>query len=394
MAGKSGATTILTIDDERFVRESIAAYLEDSGFEMLEAADGREGVEVFRREKPDLVLCDLRMPEMDGMKVLEIITEESPETPVIMISGAGLINDVLEALRLGAWDYLVKPISDLEVLEHTVTGVLHRAKLEQENRQYKEELEKANRELATNLSTLREDQEAGRRVQMQLLPPCEDGYGDYKFSHTVIPSLYLSGDFLDYFEIDERYIGFYIADVSGHGSSSAFVTIMLKSMVNQPLRRYRTHQDPTILSPKDLLDMLNKDVLTSNLGKYLTMFYGVLDRQDNKIRYGVGGHFPRPIVVTENQSVILEGEGFPIGLFEWAKYEQWEIDVPHKFTMAMFSDGIFEIAEDSNIADRENQLLELCKDPMLSINAIQNRLDLAKVSEPIDDITIFLMQRN
>lgn len=385
---------ILTIDDERYVRESIVAYLEDSGFEMLEATNGREGINQFRKEKPDLVLCDLRMPEVDGMEVLEVITKESPDTPVIMISGAGLINDVLEALRLGAWDYLVKPITDLEVLEHTVVSVLRRAKLEQENKQYKDELEKANRELAANLATLRDDQEAGRRVQMQLLPSSQTQFGQYRFSHQVIPSLYLSGDFLDYFEIDDRYLGFYIADVSGHGASSAFVTILLKSMVNQPLRRYRNGEDQTILHPGDLLEILNTDVLSANLGKYLTMFYAVLDRQKNLLHYAVGGHFPRPVLSIDGEPKILPGEGFPIGLFEWAKYDTLEMNIPQNFTLAMFSDGLFELDFSRDQEDKEARLMGLCQGDNLSLDLLGKRLQLDKVTAAADDITLFLLHRN
>ena len=73
---------VLTVDDDEFVREILAAYLEDSGYEVLQAENGRLGLELFQRETPDLVMLDLRMPEMDGLEVLKKITEESPDTPV------------------------------------------------------------------------------------------------------------------------------------------------------------------------------------------------------------------------------------------------------------------------------------------------------------------------
>jgi serine phosphatase RsbU (regulator of sigma subunit) len=391
---------ILTIDDDRVVRESIAAYLEDSGYTMFEAINGKEGIEIFRREQPDLVLCDLRMPEVDGLEVLEVITSEAPSVPIIMISGAGLISDVVEALRLGAWDYLVKPITDMEVLEHTVSTSLHRAKLEAENRHYKDELEAANRELQTNLAMLREDQEAGRRVQLQLLPASEANFAGYQFSHLVIPSLYLSGDFLDFFEIDEQHTGFYIADVSGHGASSAFVTIMLKSLVNQPLRRYRTQGDETILSPSKMLGLLNTDVLSANLGKYLTMFYGIVNLTTNELTYGIGGHYPRPILKTTDNIQFLDGEGFPVGLFEWAQFQEWCVPFPPGSTLAMFSDGVLEVIEEHQTAeasdddDNSNLLIPLVSKGYPSIEQISRDVGLTNVTEAPDDITIFLMQRN
>jgi CheY-like chemotaxis protein len=89
--------------------KSIEAYLEDSGFAVIHAENGRVGLEAFRRERPDLVLVDLRMPEVDGLDVLAKVTSESPLTPIIVVSGTGVLQDAIEALRLGAWDYVTSP---------------------------------------------------------------------------------------------------------------------------------------------------------------------------------------------------------------------------------------------------------------------------------------------
>jgi putative two-component system response regulator len=132
---------VLTIDDEMIFRENITAFLEDSNYHVLESENGEHGLEIFRREKPDIVLCDLRMPKMDGFQVLAAVTREAPETPIIMISGTGDIQDVIEALRLGAWDYILKPIQDMGTLEHAVNKALERAALLKENRQHREHLQ-------------------------------------------------------------------------------------------------------------------------------------------------------------------------------------------------------------------------------------------------------------
>jgi putative two-component system response regulator len=132
---------VLTIDDEPIVRENIAAFLEDSNHDVIQAGDGMTGLELFKKELPDIVLCDLRMPKVDGLEVLEAVRRESPETPIIMISGTGVIHDVIEALRLGAWDYIIKPIHDMGMLEHALNKALERARLLKENRLYREHLE-------------------------------------------------------------------------------------------------------------------------------------------------------------------------------------------------------------------------------------------------------------
>lgn len=127
------SATLLIIDDDEVVRASLAAYLEDSGFSVLQASNGQQGLQVFERDQPDLVICDLRMPQMGGLELIRQVTERAPQTPVIVVSGAGVMNDAVEALRLGAADYLIKPLEDLAVLEHSVRRALDRARLLVEN---------------------------------------------------------------------------------------------------------------------------------------------------------------------------------------------------------------------------------------------------------------------
>jgi signal transduction histidine kinase len=132
---------VLIIDDEAVIRMTIMAHLEDAGYRVIEAQDGRTGIELFRSERPQLILVDLRMPKMDGLEVLAAVTEESSETPVIVVSGTGIISDVVEALHLGAWDFLLKPILDMSVLLHAVRKSLERSQLIKENRLHQKHLE-------------------------------------------------------------------------------------------------------------------------------------------------------------------------------------------------------------------------------------------------------------
>ena len=134
--------TVLCIDDEEMIRLSIGDYLEDSGYIVFKAENGKAGLEIFREKKPDIVLVDLRMPEVDGLEVLSTVRKDDPEIPVIVVSGTGVIKDVVEALHLGAWDYITKPIEDMAILELAVKHCLERAQIIRENREYKEELER------------------------------------------------------------------------------------------------------------------------------------------------------------------------------------------------------------------------------------------------------------
>ncbi len=150
---------ILVIDDEVYIRDSVIGFLEDFGFEVIDAENGKIGLERFENENPDLVLCDLRMPEMDGLEVLASVTEKNSKIPIIIVSGAGNISDTVEALRLGAWDYIIKPIQDMNVLYHAVSKAFERAEFIKEKHQYQKDLEKANVELKISLDTLERAQD-------------------------------------------------------------------------------------------------------------------------------------------------------------------------------------------------------------------------------------------
>ncbi len=132
---------ILVVDDERPIRQSFSYYLEDLGYEVITAKNGRIGMELMVSQQPSLILLDLRMPEMDGLELLKQGKKLIPDTPMIVISGANRIGDVVHALKYGAWDYLEKPIQDLSILGHAVEKALEKVNLIRENLEYQAHLE-------------------------------------------------------------------------------------------------------------------------------------------------------------------------------------------------------------------------------------------------------------
>jgi diguanylate cyclase (GGDEF)-like protein len=142
---------ILIIDDEKSARMVLEDFLDDSGFEVLTAENGREGLVLVQQENPDVVLTDIRMPVMDGLEVIEAMQDNTPFTPVIIVSGEGVMDNVISALRLGAWDYILKPIRDLEVLRQTIQRSLERSSQLQFEKNYQENLEEEVREKTARL---------------------------------------------------------------------------------------------------------------------------------------------------------------------------------------------------------------------------------------------------
>jgi sigma-B regulation protein RsbU (phosphoserine phosphatase) len=391
----AAAAKILTIDDEPPIRRGIVAYLEDSGFTMLEANDGPSAIEIFRREHPDVVLCDLRLPGMDGLEVLSTITAESPETPVIVVSGVSLLNYAVQALKRGAWDYVTKPIHDMAVLESAVRRVLEHAELQRQNREYRESLETLNQELTRTVKQLQEDEEAGRRIQLQMLPEDNKCFGVYTFRRRLYPSMYLSGDFVDYFAIDDHHIGFYMADVSGHGAASGFVTMMINTLMTQYREALWQAGDNTLLKPQVVLQRLNRDVYRQSLDKHLTMFYGVIDQVQNTLLWSNAGQFPYPLLDDGHEVRTLECRGRPIGMFYDAEFTPCQLDLPPAFDLVMISDGILELMPVETLQKRYGELLSRSTEGTgLNLKEMTVGLEVLADRHLPDDIAILVITRH
>ncbi len=132
---------ILVIDDEKSIRNTLTEILAAEGHQVLSAEDGPSGLELYGGNKLDVVLCDIKMQEMDGMEVLEKILEQPQDAPVIMISGHGDIETAVEAIKKGAFDFLEKPL-DLNRLLITIRNALERSDLITEARVLKRKISK------------------------------------------------------------------------------------------------------------------------------------------------------------------------------------------------------------------------------------------------------------
>lgn len=386
--------TLLIIDDDDEVRASLAAYLEDSGFRVFQAGTGAQGLSLFDDERPDLVVCDLRMPQMDGLELIRILNERQSDLPVIVVSGAGVMNDAVEALRLGAADYLIKPLEDLAVLEHSVRRALDRYRLRAENQRYRNELEASNRDLQASLHLLQEDQDAGRQVQLNMLPETPWEADGYRFEHQIIPSLYLSGDFVDYFRVDDRRIAFYLADVSGHGASSAFVTVLLKFMTTRLLYESRRHGPLPEFRPSEVLSHINRGLINCNLGKHVTMLGGVIDLERNCMHYSIGGHLPMPVLFGDGTARYLEGRGLPVGLFKEAVYDDHLLELPPTFSLTLLSDGILDLLPGATLKEKESALPGLVTEAGGTLDGLRRVFGLAGLAEMPDDIALLVLSRN
>src|SRR5690606_21034019 len=155
---------ILIIEDEAAIRRVLKKILteENSSYEVFEAEDGLIGMDIYKKEEIDLVLCDIKMPKMDGMEVLEAAKDLKPEIPFVMISGHGDLETAVKSMKLGAFDYISKP-PDLNRLLNAVRIALDRKELVVENKKLKKKVSK-NYEMVGNSKAISLIQEMIEKV--------------------------------------------------------------------------------------------------------------------------------------------------------------------------------------------------------------------------------------
>lgn len=378
---------IVIIDPDEQARNELDRYLVSRGFYVhgYEDIGGARGL--FEEQKPDLIFADLPPDAINDLTAR--LSQDGNFIPLIACSGVTEAQEVIDALRAGAADFVLKPLSNTASLEDVLARLFDRVRVNRLNQLYRQELEEANNDLRQGIAELRADQRAGRKVQLKMLPEQGQILNGLTVDHLIKPSLYLSGDFLDYFRISDDETLVYIADVSGHGASSAFVTVLLKNLTNRLQRNLRRASSDDILYPERFLQRINSELLDTGLGKHVTVFVGIINSARRVLRYAVGAHFPMPMIsFVGGDTFFLEGSGLPVGLFEDPEWDLYELPLTSPFHLFLFSDGILEVLGAKNLDEKEQQLLELVSGGRQTIASLSEALNLDAITELPDDIAI------
>ncbi|REC94518.1 PP2C family protein-serine/threonine phosphatase [Kushneria indalinina] len=306
--------------------------------------------------------------------------------PTVVISQSRDSQELLAAVDAGILDYVVDPVGQGELLTHLMLRALDCRRQQASTLRDRDRLEQLNEQLQTHLSTLRTDLQAGGQIQRRLQPmPCTrlNGIeGDY----WMAPSLYLSGDFLDYQAHGERHVLFCFADVAGHGASSAFVTVLLKALFQRWLSRWNARLPENL--PARWLARLNRELLDTGIGKHAAIVVGVIDCHTRMLHYSLGAQMPMPILATRDSVRQLEGEGPAVGLFPDVEYPTYHCELPEHFRLWLCSDGVFDCLAGDNLEERLSALCEHIGNAE-SISDLKSSLALSDALP--DDITFLTL---
>ncbi|MBY6186850.1 response regulator [Marinobacter hydrocarbonoclasticus] len=314
---------VLVVEDDPVFRQLVSDYCTQLGLVVSGAEDGQEALERFHDVEPDLVLVDLCMPRMGGLELLQVISRIAPGIPSIVITGNKAMSDVVEALRLGAWDYLMKPLTDLAVLKQAMVDCLR------ETGDVVEPEEPAipgwedpgqSIEMADNFDAIKHDTQTAALIQAQLFPESSQRRQGYEFGYNLFRSTPVSDRLCDGFECGERYYCAYLAKLEPGGNLSAFVSVIIRSFFNQKLKRYRQGGSEAILDPYAMLSYLNEQLVKSGLGCTLDIAYLVLDRVSGRVAIGrAGGQIKLYLRSGEMLSPLALPESPPVGQSSWSQ---------------------------------------------------------------------------
>ncbi len=368
-------------------------------FQRLAAASTAvQSVEVMRDQCDDPllqpVLISSSYAAIKTAVQREFLQALAAEFLVIVLLSSDQNQRVAEYFRLGVADVVFPQSSDTELVS-ILERVSILAQSRDQKRLYRRELEQSNLNLQNSLQLLKQDQLAGLEVQKSLMPESPLKFGDYEISHSITPSLYLSGDFVGYNFVLGRYLLFYFADVSGHGASSAFVTVLLRFMIGRVIRKHQVQQDYAALAqaPEGLVESINSQLLATGLGKHLTIVAGSLDTETRQLRYVIGAQQPSPILISDGKARFLPGKGKPAGIFEDVKWTVEDVSLPESFALVLLSDGVFDLVSDKEIVDKEQTLLNYLAASAENIDKLKNALFIDDIEDPQDDISVLLLTR-
>jgi len=386
---------IIAVDDNKANCKLLDLYISRWGYESEIYCASKVAYEAIKSiDEPALVLMDWMLPQMSGLEIVKRIRKERPEFPIyfIMLTARSSKEDLVEGLDSGANDYVTKPFDSQELKSRVEAGI-RILKLEKKLIDREQELKKINKRLKHSLQIIEDDVQAGKKIQFKLLPDNEKRFSHYQFSHYLQPSLFLSGDFLNYFQIDHDNVGFYFIDVAGHGASSSFVTVLVNSFITHHLDKYRLENLRTILSPPDLFEKLNSMLIEENLEKHLTIFYGIINLTQNLMTYSNAGQVPYPVIISDSEAAsFLETKDLPLGLIDEVDHTEKRVKLSEEMCLYLFSDGVLEVLEEDSLEAKNKKLLSLVEDQIV-LSDLKNKIHLSEHKNPPDDVTFLRIQR-
>ena len=381
---------VLVVDDEAQIRDILGFYLKRAGYQVLLAENGRQALDEMVKVQPDLILSDLRMPELAGDEFCRIV-KGKPETRdiyFVLVSAMDGSSSKIGGLNLGADDMITKPFHAQEVM----------AKVESAFRliAMQKKIKRQNQELTHFQERMTAELSLAARLQMGLLPSIPGRAAGLRYTHRYLPAQGIGGDIYTILPALDGGAAILIADVSGHGVTAALVSAMVKTFFEAQVRLGG--------GPLAWAYAMNRDLTRNTLSEqFATAFLAHLDPVTARLRYVVAGH-DAPMVIAKGarggllRPEMLPGKGFMLGIDENLSFTEQSCPFAVGDRMILFTDGLVEVEREDRALLGHEGLLRVCSElPQDAERAADFIVETVRqFNEPMafeDDVTLVLMDR-
>lgn len=307
---------ILLVEDDPVFRTIVASFLRRRGALVTEAGDGEIALAAFFADSFDVVLSDITMPNMDGLALLTELASAGSYVPAIVMSGNQQMSNVTDALKLGAADYLVKPISDLYQIEHAIYESLRNGHLK-ENDLQRDVDDLSYIELNEHLTLLEHNTNAAKSVQQQLFPSSSVDYKQAMFEYTLFNGNDVSPFFIDSERLANGQLSMYLAHFYPEDHRAAFGSVLLRSFMHQSSRELLI-EPSDVLEPCKMLEYLNQRLMQANMGIYADILIVIYDPESRTVRIAQAGTGLRCYLRQQNDfTPVMLPPAIQLGLVEW-----------------------------------------------------------------------------
>lgn len=347
---------VLVVDDEEGILKTMERYFQQRGDECRTARNGREALQLAQDNIFDLTLSDISMPGMDGVELVKRLKEIQPQTVCILMSGLGTRRDIIMALQIGVFDFVDKPIPELETFTMIIDRAAERSRLVRERDALLENLKQQNTKLEFSLYQLHEafgqlrQQEAilqsdlvkAQRAQRQFLPAAFPRFEGLDVFGYYAPCELLGGDFFGYIPLKDGRVALYLADVAGHGVSAAMFTITLHELIRANVRG--RSNEALFDAPERVLALMNDALVVEKFDSSIlaTMVFAVFEPGTGRVRVASAGHAPPLVVTADGQCTPVPVSGPVLGAKLTEPFRQAEVTLGPGDFMLLYSDGVTE----------------------------------------------------
>jgi sigma-B regulation protein RsbU (phosphoserine phosphatase) len=385
------AHKILIVDDDPHVLESTSALIRMWGYETVACRSAQQAMGEYCKGGICLVLSDIKMPGISGVELLGMISDSNPDIPVILMTAYAELTVAIDAIRKGAFDFIIKPYNPESLQIAVKKGIRFRQLIELE-KNHVAMLEEKVRESEENLK-------AAAVIQKSLLPVSLPKVNSFDFAWQFVPCERVGGDLYNLFWLDETRLGIYVMDVSGHGVPAAMVTTSVAQDLDPFRGRLlkRTIDSPPfyeLVPPGEVLAELNRDYPIERFDKLLTICYLILDIRCGKVLYS-NAALPLPFLIRADGRFETLIEGGPIiGIGDGAAYEEGEVFMEKDDRLFIYTDGITEYLNVKGEPYGEERLVRELKGASGEAlqtacdRVIQSLMRFGSQQQPQDDITL------